>query len=192
MTVPSGLNDVVKRLKEMMADVKATDLEHMETIRKKVRDVRVPIISEEISQSAWSVRVSFLLGQALHLKALQYIDLSAAERKDADVAVQKFLAYYEGLLKQDIMRLKPDEIKRRAEMRDKAEKAAKQAGYKIVDRSVVPYLLIRYSCPGIPQTRVKLRGADVSSVLIQETQWSDKAEEEAIRRDVALRMGSLY
>jgi len=192
LNVPSGLNDVVKRLKELMVNIKATDLEHMETMRKKVRDVRQPIMAEEISQSAWSVRVSFLLGQALHMKAMQHIDLSAEERKDPDLATEKFLAYYEGLLKTDITRLTPDEIKKRDVMRNKAEQAAKQAGYKILDRTMIPYLLIRYSCPNMPQAPIKLRGSETASVMIQKSLWNDKVEQETIKRDIGQRMSALY
>jgi len=195
LNVPHECDDVVKRLKEIMVNVRTVDLEHMEEIRKKMRDTRQPILEEEISQAAWSVRTPFLLGQALYLKALQHVDLTAEERKDPDLAVQKFLGYYEKLRSQDINRMTPDEAEKRREMKEEAGQASKIAGYTVLSRDAVPFMLIRYqcaSCPPMPRGPNRGLPDSVDSVLILRSRWNMKVEEQTIRDTIAMRMNSLY
>jgi hypothetical protein len=191
LNVPHEFDDVVKRLKELMVNVRTVDLEHMEEIRKKMRDARQPILAEEIDQASWSVKVPFLLGQALYMKALQHVDLTAEERKDPDLAVAKFLVYYERLHAQDINRLTPDQAEKRRRMQIEADRSAKVSGYTVVERTSIPFVLVEYECPGAPPTPKPFSNG-LESVLILESQWNSKTEEKAIRRDIALRLNSLY
>ena len=191
LNVPHECDDVVKRLKELMVNVRTVDLEHMEEIRKKMRDARQPILAEEIDQASWSVKVPFLLGQALYMKALQHVDLSAEERKDPDLAVAKFLGYYERLRNQDFNKLTPDQAEKRRRMQFEAEQSAKVSGYTVVERTSIPFVLVEYECPGAPPT-AKPFSNGLESVLILKSRWNSRTEDEAIRRDIALRLNSLY
>ena len=191
LNVPHGCDGFIKRIKELMVDVHAADLEHMIEIRKKVREPRQPILAEEVDQSAWSVRVSFMLGQALHLKALQHINLTSEELKDANLALPKFLGYYEKLRSQDVNRLTPDQAEKRRRMQTEADRSAKVSGYTVVERTSIPFVLIEYECPGAPQTPKPFSNG-LESVLILKSRWNSKTEDEAIRRDIALRLNSLY
>jgi hypothetical protein len=193
MTVPTEFNDVVKSIKELNVDVAKADLKHMEDVRRKMRDTRQPILAEEIDQAGWSVRVPFLLGQALYMKALQHVDLTAEERKSADLAVAKFLAYYEGLIQKDVTKLSLGERARHEEIRRRAEEAARTCGYTVTDRVEIPFMVVKYECAGVPPANGGSwlsRHAD--EVMIAKCRWNPKTEEETIRSDIYARMSSLY
>lgn len=189
MTVPYEWNDLMKKLKELKVDIAKIDLEHMEQLRKKSRDLRQPIISEELDQASWSVRVPFLLGQALYMKALQHLDLSMEERKDADLAVKKFLEYYEKLYAHDINKLSPDQMRRRQELERKADQLAKNCGYNVESRTFIQFVNVKYSCPNTASMPEKVPGAKhMDEVLLPELGWTPEREEQQIREDISMRI----
>jgi len=195
LTVPSEFSDVVKRLKELMVHVRSADLEHMEEIRKKMRDVRQPILEEEIAQGSWNIRVNYKLGQTLFAKAMRHVELSQEELRDADAATQKLVSYYERLRNQDVNRMSLDEAEKRRRMEAEAAKVAKSCGYTVVSRQFSQFVIVKYTCPNTPPMPGNVKGmlADhVGEVMIAENRWNPEREEQAIRDDIALRMNSLF
>jgi len=197
MSVPHEYDDIVKQIRELMTDVTAADLVHMESIRKKIRDTRQPILMEEIDTASWSVRVPFMLGKMMYMRALQHVTLSSEERSDANLAVEKFVQYYENLLSQDLRRPTPDQVQRRTEMKREAERAAQQAGYEVLSKTPVVYMLVTYKCPNVPPMHHGFKTGlpkDVGSVLILQSKLDKNKNlmEEFIRRDISLRMDSVF
>jgi len=193
LNVPHECDDIVKRLKGLMVNVRAADLTHMEETRKKLRDTRQPILTEEIDTASWAVRVPFLLGKSIYTQMLQHVSLSPEELKDPDAAVAKFLSYYDSLRSRDISRPTLDEAEKRRRMQVEADRAAKSAGYTVVSRAFVQYVIVKYACPNAPPLPQEVPGAGhVDEVLIAESKWKPETEEKAIRESIALRMKSIY